>query len=360
MISPNQKFRRRVNFGYMNIYCDEAGYTGRNLLSKEQPYFVYSALHLSDKEINSIKDIINANYPLQGGEIKGNKMVQSKAGQKAIRLIFEQYSKNARIVFHDKKYALACKVVEYCVEPFLRSNYHFYEIKLNIFIASKLYSAFLEKNNSAESIFDDFENILRGNLSVEESIFGTLEANDPTVEWILKIVNSQRGKLNEELKNDNDKVDLWLIELTTTSLLALLSEWYKFSIDLKVSCDNSRAFLNNPVFENLKELGFNGNRVKILDSEIGFKLDGEILNVDSKENLGIQIADLFSSTVFYCLNSERTDFTRLILSLVYRNSICTPETSCILPEDLDRDEFQMNKEYYAQFMDYIQGNLIGE
>lgn len=343
----------------MNIYCDEAGYTGRNLLSQEQPYFVYSALHLSNEDINSIKGIIYAKYPLQGGEIKGNKMVQSRAGQRTIRLIFEQFSKNARIVFHDKKYALACKVVEYCVEPFLKSNYHFYEIKLNIFIASKLYSAFLEKNNSAESIFEDFENILRGNLSVEESILGTLEANDPTVEWILKIVNSQKGKLNEELKNESDKVDLWLIELTTTSLLALLSEWYKSGEDLKVFCDESRIFLNNPVFENLKKLGLNGKRVKILDNEIGFKLDGDILNVNSKENFGIQIADLFSSTVFYCLNSEKTDFTSSILSLVYNHSICRPETSCIIHEDLSKGEFQVNKKYYAGFMDYIQGNLIG-
>lgn len=341
----------------MNIYCDEAGYTGRNLLSQEQPYFVYSAVYLCDQEINSIRKIIDTNYPLQGGEIKGSKMVQSGAGQKAIRLIFEKFSQNARVVFHDKKYALACKIVEYCVEPFLRSNYHFYEIKLNIFIASKLYSAFLEKNNSAESIFEDFENILRGKLSVEDSIFGTIEASDPTVEWILKIVNSQRDKINDELKNENDKVDLWMIELTTTSLLALLSEWYKFERTLKVFCDNSRAFLNNPVFENLKKLGINGRRVKILDNEVGFKIDGEICNVDSKENFGIQIADLFSSTVYYCLNCEKSNFSKSILQLVYINSICSPGTSCIIPENLNQGEFQVNKEYYALFMDYIQGNL---
>lgn len=343
----------------MNIYCDEAGYTGRNLLSNDQLYFVYSALHLDETEIKSIKQIIDIKYPLQGGEIKGSKMVRSYKGQEAILLIFKNFSKKARIVFHDKKYALAGKIVEYCVEPFLVSNSHFYESKLNIFIASKLYSAFMEKNASAESMFYDFEQIIKGKLKIEESILGSLVADHEIVEWILKIVNSEKEKLKDELKSENNKVDKWLMELTTTSLLALLSEWYKSKKDLKVFCDNSMIFLNNPVFEGLKNIGLNGKRISIFNSEIGFKLDGDILHVDSKENLGIQIADLFSSTVYYCLNaSEKTDFTKTILNLVYLNSICTPETSCIIPEDLTKGEFQINKDYYFQFMEYIQRKRI--
>ena len=343
----------------MNIYCDEAGYTGRNLLSIDQPYFVYSALHLNSDEMESIKNIIDSNYPLQGGEIKGKKIVQSTRGQKAVLEIFEKYSKNARIVFHDKKYVLAGKIVEYCIEPFLISNYHFYKTKLNVFIASKLYSAFMEKDNSAEALFNDFENILKGKLMIEDSILGSLEADHDIVDWILKIVNSAKETVKNELNGGTDKVDKWMIELTTTSLLSLLSEWYKSVEELTVFCDNSLVFLNNPVFEGLNNMGLTGKRIAIFNSEIGFKLNGEIMNVDSKENIGIQLADLFSSTIYYCLNIlEKTEFTQRILSIVYHNSICKPETSCIIPEDLSNREFQANKEYYLNFMKYIQFRAI--
>jgi hypothetical protein len=345
----------------MNIYCDEAGYTGRNLLSIDQPYFVYVAMRLTDNEIASIKDIVEQNYSLQGGEIKGSKIAKTVKGQKLLLKIFENYSKNARIVFHDKKYALAGKIVETCIEPYLISNFHFYQSKLHIFIASKLYSAFLERNNSAESLFNDFEQIIKGNLTIDKSILGTLKAEHEIVDWILEIVNSEKEILKDELGSDNEKVDKWMTDLTTTSLLALLSEWYKFKVDLKVFCDESLIFLNNPVFDSIKKMGLSGKRVKIFDGEVGFKLKGEIEHVDSKENLGIQIADLFASTVYYCLNVEpKTDFSKAILRLVGGNSICTPDTSCLIPEDLSEPEFQLNKEYYYQFMELIRGKLKGK
>lgn len=134
----------------MDIYCDESGFTGRNLLSEEQPYFVYSAIQLTNEELIDSKNILTSKYKLQSGEIKGAKIVGSTAGQKAILEIFEKYSSKTRLVYHDKKFALAGKIVEAGVEPYLTSNSHFYTSRLNIYIASGLYVYFMTKQSTAE------------------------------------------------------------------------------------------------------------------------------------------------------------------------------------------------------------------
>ena len=158
----------------MDLYCDEAGYTGRNLLSNEQPYFVYTALNLSEAEIKNAHKLIAKNYKLQNGEVKGAKIVKSSKGQVVIMQLFEKYSNNARIVFHDKKYVIAGKIIENAVEPYLHNNEQFYMTKLHVYLATGLYSYFVSQDSTAEELFTEFEQIVRGKLSVSESTFETV------------------------------------------------------------------------------------------------------------------------------------------------------------------------------------------
>ena len=95
----------------MPIYCDESGYTGYNLLVEEQPYFVYSALNIEEKEADTFRNYLKDKYKLQGN-LKGNNLVQSTPGQKAISELYAAYSKQVKLVFHHKKYSLACKYFE--------------------------------------------------------------------------------------------------------------------------------------------------------------------------------------------------------------------------------------------------------
>lgn len=55
----------------MTIYCDKSGYTGADLLEKNQPHFVFSGVSLTEDLKQEIKDLIHSNYRVQG-EIKGN------------------------------------------------------------------------------------------------------------------------------------------------------------------------------------------------------------------------------------------------------------------------------------------------
>lgn len=336
----------------MEIYCDESGFTGRNLLSEEQPYFVYSAIQFTKEELADSKNIIERHYKLQSGEIKGAKIVNSTVGQKAILEIFEKYSSKARLVFHDKKFALAGKIVEAGVEPYLTSNYHFYTSKLNIYIASGLYVYFMTKQSTAEELFTEFELIAKGKKPIEESLFANGGSGDDLISWVLSLISTNLSIFSNELTTEHSN-SRWLLDLTMTSLLGLLSEWFKNGEELDVTCDNSRAFLENPVFEMIQKLGLNGNTADILGTTLGFKLKKQIAHSDSKNSLGIQIADLFSSTVFFCLKNPDKEFSKKILSLVHENSTCTPQSFCLLPEtDLD-GLFSEKLDMYHEHMMFI-------
>ncbi len=335
----------------MDIYCDESGYTGRNLLSEDQPYFVYSAVKLDQTEIEDTFSIVTGGYKMQNGEIKGNTVVKSPRGREVILEVFKKYSQNARLVFHDKKYALAGKIVEAGVEPYLKSNFHFYKSGLNIFIASGLYSFFLTKEDSAEKLFSEFELISKGKLSIEESSIGKEGSSIPLIDWLFTLISTNKEIFEYELKGGelNDKLTL---DLTTTSILGLLSEWGKEETELSVICDNSKVFLDNPVFDMLQGLGSTGKRTEILKCKIGYSLKHDIEYKDSKEVPGLQVADLFSSTVFYCLKNPKDDFSIEILKMVHENCICTPASFCLLPET-DIEELIKSAPRHYEFMHYI-------
>src|ERR1035437_2023943 len=137
----------------MTIYCDESGYTGADLLEVNQPYFVFSGVVLSEQNILDIERTIRSNYLVQG-EIKGRNIIQSKKGQDTILKVFNEYSENCKVVFHEKKYALAAKIFEYAIEPNLISNQLAYETGFHKYISTGLYAYFVNSKYDAENIFD--------------------------------------------------------------------------------------------------------------------------------------------------------------------------------------------------------------
>lgn len=335
----------------MRIYCDESGYTGADYLEESQPYFVYSGVKLDEKITNEIISYINDNYNVQNGEIKGKLIVNNKKGREIIRYIFKKYSKNARIVFHDKKYALAAKIIEYGIEPYLSSNYVFYASKFNDFIATGLYASFITKDESAESLFEDFLMVMRGKKSFEESNFYSLSKENPLIQWLVDIMTHKPSVILDEIQTKEGQPEKWILDLTFTSLLGILTDWSKNGDELDVTCDNSKVFVENPIADSFNQMGLIGARAEFLGVKLGFNLKGELKHDDSKNILGLQIADLFSSTVFYCLKNQNTEFSKEIMGIVIKNSICKPETFCVMPKlTSHKKEFEKNKYFYYSLM----------
>src|SRR5882672_9196151 len=61
----------------MNIFCDEAGFTGNNLLDAEQDIFVYATVATPVEIARERVERIIRDCRLQGKELKGSRLVRS-------------------------------------------------------------------------------------------------------------------------------------------------------------------------------------------------------------------------------------------------------------------------------------------
>ncbi len=338
----------------MKIYCDESGYTGADLLEAGQPYFVYCGVSTDKNTEKEILNFIYDNYPIQNNEIKGKLLVNNSKGRQVISHIFKKYSKHARIVFHDKKYALAAKIVEYGVEPYLSSNQLFYESQLNQFLATGLYASFISNDKSAESLFQEFLIIARGKKQFAKSDLHSMSKGNAIVDWVIAIINHNPNIFLKEIKTTSGSPEKWILDLTMTSLLGILTDWSKDGSALEVMCDNSKVFIDNPLVDTFNQMGLVGSKADFLGVKLGFNLVGDIKNGDSATNAGLQIADLFSSTVFYCLKNKGTDFSNEIMKLVLKNCTCKPASFCVMPYlKFDAKAFKKDKNYYFRLMQII-------
>jgi hypothetical protein len=59
-------------------------------------------------------------------------------------------------------------------------------------------------------------------------------------------------------------------------------------------------------------------------------LKSGIRTESSKNNIGLQIADVFASAVNYALKNKNTEFSKAILKIVHDKCLCNP-TYCIMP-----------------------------
>ncbi|NMG58369.1 DUF3800 domain-containing protein [Geitlerinema sp. P-1104] len=292
------------------IFCDESGFTGPNLLDSTAPFFTYSAVAVSNEEAKEFVEKLIKDYKIQSGELKANKMRKSSPGRKAITHILEKFSTRAKVVVHDKKYSLACKFYEYIFEPALASkNSIFYDIEFHNFVSNLLYIHFKEGGNYAECIFNDFYQFMKMDYN---NFFDSLSS--PKIPLGLNEIKEfcihQREIINLELDSiKGTNVGKWVLDLSSSSLFSLLGEWGQESYQLKVFCDSSKPLKEQlELFEemvNKEDKEF----IEVAGKQhpISFNLIEIPKLADSKKFPGIQIADVFAGTAAFVFGEISKD-----------------------------------------------------
>ncbi|MEG4070921.1 DUF3800 domain-containing protein [Microcoleus sp. Pol11C2] len=129
------------------IYCDESGFTGNDLLDKKDTVFAYASVALKHEEATEYVNNIIQKYKLQGGELKGRNLLKYPKGQKVIAEILINFKDRIKVAVYHKKFNLACKLYEYIFEPVLsEKNSLFYHIKFHRFISNILYVEFVSQS----------------------------------------------------------------------------------------------------------------------------------------------------------------------------------------------------------------------
>lgn len=320
------------------IYFDESGYTGNNLLSPDQPAFVYASVAIDPSDAAALHSEMFSRFRIKAKELKGKNLLRYERGREAILWLLNECKDIACIVVANKKFALAGKFFEYIFEPVLRANNSlFYAVGFHRFIANLLYILFESKDGYAEDILGEFETLMRTqDPDVLERLLTpadqAIKFSDPLGQ-ILTFSLCHRGKIKDEIKDlsEVNGVSRWALELTTTSLFWMLSFWSERFDLMEVYCDKSQPLdTNRQLFDTM--IGRQDRIYMKLGSQperaLTYNLAGPITLLDSQQSPGIQIADVLSSSIAFALKNPDNELSKKWLELA--ESMFSP--FCILPD----------------------------
>jgi hypothetical protein len=98
----------------------------------------------------------------------------------------------------------------------------------------------------------------------------------------------------------------WMLELSNTALSDLLSDWGEELTDLEVSCDASKPIADQ--IDTFNQMVGRADKLRLrlgnIDGSITYNLASPIKIVDSRTHPGVQLADVFSSSLCYALNNQ--------------------------------------------------------
>jgi hypothetical protein len=309
------------------IYCDEAGFTGNNLMDKDQLYFAFASVAINEEKAKEYVSKISKDFNLQGNELKGIKILKLNRGKQAIEYILKELTDNIKVSVFDKKFNVACKFYEYIFEPALsEKSALFYQISFHRFISNILFLYFQNQEESAEKIFEDFQKIMRSLNTIESTyLFKDLNASgiSPILEGIKTFCICNKDSINYEIDSlKSTGTGKWILDLSSSALHSHLTEWGQKFEQLKVFCDDSTPlkdknylslFINSMVAR--KDKAF----VDLLPNQkipFNFNLSQEIQFVNSEKYAGIQIADIVASACSFAFKEGKTEKTKNFIDYI--------------------------------------------
>jgi len=301
----------------MHIFCDEAGFTGNNLLDADQDIFAYATIAIHpdaarDRVARTIRD-----FRLQGKELKGGRLVRSGVGQRAVTRLLDESRGQFSTVAHLKPYALAGKLFEYIFEPPLANqNSFFYHIEFHKFISTLLFSHFRARDTPAEKLLQCFATFAReGDENALAAVFPPAMVVDyqaNPLQAISTFAMLHRETISSEISTFAEPgVPNWILDLTTTSFYGLMCCWgEKFDV-LSVTCDASKPLESAVSFLNVMV----GRTERVMINVLGktqpysFNLGHPILLGGSHEHAGLQLADVVAAATATVLRNKYRGLT---------------------------------------------------
>lgn len=294
-----------------NVYFDESGFTGNNLLSKEQPFFSYAVVVSDDEESKEFVEHIIKKYNIAAAELKGSTLVNSRKLQPAVDELLTHFRGRMRAVVNQKKYALSGKFFEYVFEPVLAAKSSiFYDLKFHLFISNIMYFSMIAKDEYSELLHLRFEEFSRGRISLNDFIEPVhTAAYSEIIRDIHDFAKYNISVIEEEYKSlEGTGVDKWILDLTTTALYHLLCDISSKFGTVRAICDSSKPLITNQdLFNDMvgnKQINYHTFNNKTIP--FTFMLAEPIVLSDSKATHGIQIADVIAAASIYVLNKKNS------------------------------------------------------
>lgn len=322
------------------IFFDESGFTGANLLDEKQPFFVYAAVAIDEKEAEQIVMNLKSKYHLQGNELKFSN-IRKRSTQKRSQIISDILKEvNGRFSFtcFEKKYALCAMFFEYIFEPCLSDNIGlFYCAGFHHYIAYLLYNIFFNKKSTYSMMFD-FANIMKVNNKSKLIVdFITkykqerLTSKSNSIIDILKIfISKNKDKIIEEMKllSGDSVIDKYTGDLTLTSVFHICSSMCKKFNSIKITYDKSNMLdAHIDILKDISNHEFfipNYNPLN-MEKKARINIDKNIEDKDSKQSYAIQVADMMSGIINDCFKTKDKNMLKLLLKNTIYSCVVIPE-----------------------------------
>ncbi len=332
------------------IYCDEAGFTGGNLLDANQPTFTFASTDIDESRARELIDEAIARFRLQNlvkgnGELKGNELAQRPRGQESLEWLFNECRDNFFVAIHDKLFAAAAKFFDITFEPliaehkifFLRTGFH-------RFVVSAIYAGLIAKNQLMLDAVQNFHTIFQAKNAVDGNLVKMAvdnlipDAPPSPIEDILRLWQLNEKEILAEYDGQSDKsekINKWTLELSLTSLNSMLNYWGTKHKNLLPVCDDSTPLTELQDVINILagRYDFDENYLPIFNGAIV----NPVIFGKSHENPSIQIADLVASAFNYAANNLESDFSKKL----FGNFSAQISENNIIP---DMDDFSIKNE----------------
>lgn len=346
----------------IQVYMDESGYTGFDLLIKEQPFQAASALQLSEY---TAKKLIDNYFPRnKATELKHKNLSKYKSNWKNLIQLQKDILRNHKgfSFVCDKRYLLILRFLDNCVEPFYYDiGIDFYEDGQNYALASLLYYA-------GPTLFgkEEFYNLLyfyqrasktKLDLNIEvllEHAKYLFRSNEMT-EVIGPLANRHKSCI-DEIKSDEHGTDITYV--IVFGLVSHLEKFYQSSY--KIIHDTSKALAKyNRIFEHIinikKEVTFYQTQITNVSFPLRLK---SVSQIDSKSSYGVQLADILVGGIVEHANTlkqpdKKNDYNQEVITLYGDNDIIHMIPSIDFDEHKEFRKGNQSKE----FIEFMAKNL---
>ena len=349
-----------------NIYIDEAGFTGGNLLDRDQSELVFAAVAISETEAVRIWSEVAARSKTQAPELKGSNLTSRPRGRTAVTWLLENTAEYVKLAPSNKRYALAGKFFEYIFEPVLaQKSLLFYERNFHKFVAMVVYLPYAAGHAFGAHVFESFRRLVNApGTGAVTSLYPPdqfkIDEQDP-LHHILTFALCHQARIEAELTEiaESQTYPGWALELSSTSVHCLLAGWGEERGSLRVYCDDSKPLAaNRELFDAMvgrqdrfyAGFGTHGDRSLI------YNLAEPVQFVDSKQFAGIQIADIWATSLAYAFRHRDDEICQRWLEIAEPaiDTVLFPEAQFV---DMDEEGPFLN---WALLVELSRRSINGE
>jgi hypothetical protein len=146
----------------LDIACDESGHTGPDLLQKDQQYFAYASVAISDAEADDLIRKARATHPVQMPELKARALMGSERGRRLIAVLLTEVEGRYVVSIYNKLLALCGWFFEYIYEPVYQQDPQLlYQKNLHRFIAMYTWLWMTDNESQARLAIEQFQRYMR-------------------------------------------------------------------------------------------------------------------------------------------------------------------------------------------------------